>query len=206
VTDPNGRPTTVNGFAHLSDADLAGYLDHDLTSDERRRIETHIDQCATCRAELVALSRVVHGDSREQRRPGLARRWWIPAVAAAAVVALLAPHLTTRPSEVDTAPRTRRVIDADGRPRLEIVSPGDGATSGGRLVFTWRAASADGYRIVVLTESADPVWTTDTGDTTVALPESVSLQPGHAYFWRVDAIGNGIAATTGNHRFEIPDR
>ena len=44
--------------------------------------------------------------------------------------------------------------------------------------FTWRSANADVYRIYVLTESGDPVWTTETTDTTIALPDSVSLQSG----------------------------
>ena len=206
MTDPSGRPTQADGFAHLSDADLAGYLDHDLPPEERRHVETHLDQCESCRGELVALSRVVHGESSVARRPALRRRWWIPAAAAAAVIAVLAPRLTTRAPDVDTAPRTRRVIDTDGRPRLTIVSPSDGAATDGPLVFTWRAGSADVYRIFVLTESGDVVWSTDTSDTTVALPDSVPLQAGRAYFWRVDGIGNGIAATTGGHRFEIPPK
>ena len=67
-----------------------------------------------------------------------------------------------------------------------------------------QAEPADFYRIALLTETGDPVWTADTGDTTIVLPDSVSLQPGHAYFWRVEGIGNGIAATTGVHRIQIP--
>ena len=205
MTGPNGHPIRVDEAGHLSDADLAGYLDRDLTPEERRHVETHIDRCATCRGELIALSRVVHGEpTSERRRPGLGRRWWIPAAAAAAVVALLAPRLTTKAPDAETAPRTRRVIDSDGRARLAVVSPSDGAAPEGQLLFTWRAGSADIYRIVVLTESGDLVWSTDTSDTTVALPDSVSLQPGRAYFWHVDGIGNGIAATTGSHRLEVP--
>ena len=204
MTGPNGRPTNADRIAHLSDADLAGYLDRDLTPEERRHVETHIDRCATCRGELSALSRVVHAESRDQRRPGRGRRWWIPAAAAAAVVALLAPRLTTNAPDADLAPRTRRVIDSDGRPHLTIVSPTDGAVTGRPFVFTWRAGSADVYRIVVVTESGEVVWSTDTSDTTVALPDSVLLQPGRAYFWHVDGIGNGIAATTGSHRLEVP--
>jgi len=96
------------------------------------------------------------------------------------------------------------VTEAGGRSGLAIVAPADDATVEGRVVFTWRSKNADAYRIAVLTEKGDPVWTSDTGDTTAALPDSVSLEPGHAYFWRVDAIGTGIAASTGAHRLQIP--
>jgi hypothetical protein len=206
VTGPNGHPTGTNELAHLSDADLAGYLDHDLAPYERRRVETHIDGCATCRGELVALSRVVHGEPASAQRPPRSRRWWIPAAAAAAVVALLVPRLTTNAPRVDETPRTRRVIDTDGRPRLAIVSPIDGTSVGGPVIFTWRAGgTADAYTIVVMTESGEPIWTTTTSDTTIALPDSVTLHPGR-YFWRVDGIGNGIAATTTVHRIEVPAR
>lgn len=206
MTGPNGQPTELNKLAHLSDAELAGYLDHDLSADERRRVETHIDQCATCRREIVSLLPITHpgqgSASQSTRRQG---RWWIPAAAAAVVAAALTlPRLTSNVPGPDVPQRARPVTEAGGPSRLDIVAPADDATVGRRVIFTWRSANADVYRIVVLTESGVPVWTTDTGDTTIALPASVTLQGGQAYFWRVEAIGNGIAATTGVHRLQIP--
>jgi hypothetical protein len=123
----------------------------------------------------------------------------MPAAAAAVAAAILLPRLTSNPPPADSAQRTRRVTDTEGRSRLAIVSPTDGVIARAPLMFTWRSATADVYRIVLETDNGGPVWTADTPDTTIALPDSVSLNPGRAYFWRVDAIGNGIAATTGAH-------
>ena len=118
--------------------------------------------------------------------------------------ALLMPRLTRNEAEPDAPRPTRRVSDTDGRSRLAIVSPGEGSIASDPRTFIWRAGSADVYRIYVLTESGGAVWTAETNDTTIALPDSVSLQSGRAYYWRVDGIGNGIAATTGSHRLQIP--
>jgi len=205
VTGPTGRPTESNGLPHLSDAELAGYLDHDLAPDERRRVEAHVDQCAACRGEMVAVSRITHPEpTTVSQRPTRRRWWWMPAAAAAVVVGLALPRLTSNAPSPDAPQRARRVTDTDGRARLTIVSPANDITVKAPVVFTWRAVNADVYRISVLTESGDPVWIMDVGDTTVTLPDSVSLQRGHAYFWHVDAIGNGIAAQTPTYRLQVP--
>jgi len=207
VTGPNGRPTEASELVHLSDAELAGYLDHDLSADERRRVETHIDACPECRREVVALLPITRpGEPSEVRNVRRQRRWWIPAAAAAVVAALALPRLTRTVPDPDVPQRARRVTEAGGLSRLATVSPADDATIGGRIVFAWRSTNADVYRIDVLTTSGNPVWTTDTGDTTVTLPDSIALQAGQAYFWRVEAIGNGISAVTGVHRLQIPLR
>jgi hypothetical protein len=202
VTGPNERAPEADTFEHLTDADLAGFLDRDLTPDERRRVEIHIDHCAVCRAELVAVSRITQPDSA-QGRPATNPRWWIPAAAAAAVVALAIPSLTRTPPAPSSPATTRRIADGDGRSHLTIVAPTDSIVASDRLVFSWRSGKADGYRFFLLTESGAPVWSADTSDTTITLPDSVVLQPGRAYFWRVEGIGNGIAARTGFNRIQI---
>lgn len=205
MTGPHGRPTEADGLLHLSDAELAGYLDHALSADERRRVETHIDACPGCRREVVALLPITHpGESPDNRAVHRPRRWWMAAAAAAVIAALVLPRLTRTAPGPDVPQRARPVTEAGGRPHLATVAPADDATVRGRIVFTWRSTSADFYRVDVLTTSGDPVWTTDTGDTTVTLPDSVALQAGQPYFWRVEAIGNGISAASGVHRLQIP--
>jgi hypothetical protein len=206
VTDSSGPPADFDATEHLSDAETAGYLDHDVTPQERRRVETHIDQCTGCRAELVALSRIAHphasaGSSASRDR----RLWWLPAVAAAVVLAAVSlPRLTSTVPRPATPQRSRPITDADGRPHLALVAPADDTTlRGGPLLFRWRTTDADAYRIVLSTETGDPVWKQETGDTSVTLPDSVPLQPGHAYFWRVEAIGKGIVGSTEVRRFQL---
>jgi hypothetical protein len=205
VSDPSGSDTERNGAGHLSDAELAGYLDHDLTPAERRRAEIHIDACAMCREEVVALSRIAgvpaaasHPASIKRRR-----RWFIPAVAAAVIAAIALPRLTRVGPATEPQP-SWRVAEPGGLTSLAVVAPANNATVSTRpLAFTWRASDADVYRFFLLTESGDPVWTRETTDTSIVLPDSVTLEASNVYFWHVDGVANGIAATSGPLRLHV---
>jgi hypothetical protein len=95
-------------------------------------------------------------------------------------------------------------VDGEGQRRIEVISPADNATIvAAPMTFTWHAATADVYRISLLTEAGDSIWAKETTDTTATVPTTVSLSPGRAYFWRVDAIANGIVATTPAHRVQV---
>jgi predicted anti-sigma-YlaC factor YlaD len=194
-------------LAHLRDGELAAFLDGGLSSSERHRVEAHIDICDMCRAELVQVGRAVE-------RPGkqgggatgpLLRRWWIPAAAAAGIVAILiVPRFTTRPPATDGQTRAARVADGEGRRRIDVISPADDVTvPAAHMTFAWHAINADIYRIKLLTESGDSIWAKETTDTTVVVPATVSLSPGRAYFWKVDAVATGIVATMRPYRVQV---
>jgi hypothetical protein len=74
---------------------------------------------------------------------------------------------------------------------------------GGGLTFSWAASRAERYRIVVSNEEGTPVWSADTRDTVMTLPDSVTLERGGSYFWQVDAVQAGVTATTRLQRFTI---
>ena len=191
-------------MAHLRDTELAAFLDDGLTVAERRRVEAHIDICEACRAELVDISRATeHRRKNASVRPS--RRWWVPTIAAAGIVAVLLVPRLSPPSDVrNDATRAPFVADGEGRRRINLVSPSDDvAVPAAGLVFTWHAVTADVYRISVLTANGDPIWSAETPDTSLALPATVAVHTGEAYFWRVDAVANGIVATTGPHRVQI---
>jgi hypothetical protein len=210
---------------HLSDGAIAGYLDHVLDPDERRRVESHLDACAECRREVIEAMRVAdsyeapvakHGapPGQDEVTRGVSaprsRAWRGRAVLAggALMAAGLAGVLLLRPAVSPPEPSAVRgpkaLRDDDGQARIRTVHPAEGATvSAHAIAFVWRPTGADAYRLVLLTESGDPVWTHETADTSAALPAGVTLRPGESYFWRVDAIADGIAATTGVHRLQV---
>jgi hypothetical protein len=70
-------------------------------------------------------------------------------------------------------------------------------------MFQWRSRQGDSYRVTVLTESGEPVWTAETTDTSISLPTGITLEPGRGYFWRVDAVADGLSATSGVQRFQV---
>lgn len=193
-------------LGHVTESDLAGYLDNDLAPADRQRVESHLDACAQCRLELVEVQRLAA--SYQAATPRGVRRW-MPAVAVLAVAASLAALLLI-PRGRDAA--TQRVepvrsggqaAGREGQRRIEVVSPaGDVAVGAATIAFTWHAVSADVYRLTLLTESGEPVWSLETADTTALVPSGTRLKPG-AYFWRVDAIADGITATSGARRLLV---
>lgn len=99
MNDPSTHPQDL----------LPWYVNGSLSDVERRQVETHLQQCADCRAEvgfLQSLGKVVREDTdtvpaefmwhrlqRDMRRGGNAaardgRRWWLPSLAAAALVVI----------------------------------------------------------------------------------------------------------------------
>ena len=206
---------------HLSESVTAAYLDGALTADERRDAEAHLDACASCRMALADVMRLVDGydgapaaaDGPTDVAPPVAPRAHTPWARRAVTGGLLAAGIagvllaTREPGRaVDTAVvrgAAAPTTSESERP-IDVVEPPETARAGaGPIVFTWRASSAGFYRVTVLTESGEPVWTLETTDTTTALPASVALVPGRSYFWRVDGIADGIVVSSGARRLRV---
>jgi hypothetical protein len=155
---------------HLGADDIAAYLEARLPEAERARVEQHLAACDACRAELIAVSRVLH--SRPSRR-----RWYVPVgigVAAAALfliwlmpadngVKFREPAVTTTVAPVAIAPR--------GAVRAPV-----------RLIWT-RVPHAARYRVTVFDSSGTVIWESQTRDTATA----AGVQLNGRYLWQVEA-------------------
>jgi anti-sigma factor RsiW len=186
---------------HLTAGQLAAYLDDALGPAERLTVEGHLDECVECREELVAVAKITAPEMTPARSGFRTRRWWVPAAVAAGVGALtlFRPTAPTPPATLE-----RPGGASESMPRVTVVAPSGGVSASGRdLVFTWRALAADTYRLTLLTETGELVWTLDSADTVAALPSSLVLTAGASYFWRVEAIADGISASSGVQRIEI---
>lgn len=202
----SGRPDEEDHLRHLRETEAAAFLDGGLTATGRRRVQAHIDICDACRAELVDVGRATERRGLPTRVASLGyRRWWISAVAAAGIVALiLVPRGSTRSRTALEPTRASRVADADGQRHIDVIAPSDDSTVTARaLVFQWHAVPADVYKFSLLTESGDSIWTKETTDTVVTIPADAGVTSGSSYFWRVDAIGNGIVAKTRPYRINV---
>jgi len=202
---------------HLTESQIAAFVDGDMTDTERRRIQSHIEQCSACRAAVVDVMRTVDSfpdvSSREpscppaQRRqpaPARSRRLLIGAVAAAAVAGislLLSPTDRSRARERSASDAIEQSTDA--RPTIEVIAPlVDDSLSLRSPVFRWRAvAGIDLYKVVILDASGAPIWSEDARHVAHVVADSLSLVPGRAYYWRVDGIRDGTTASSGNIRF-----
>ena len=186
---------------HLTEHQIAGFLDHALPPDERHLVEEHLEACPDCRRETVTMHRTLPDLPNSAGRLSW-RGWWIPAAVAAGIAFLL-----IMPGRFHTggSPSTVRAPAVDGERRgvIPVVAPADDVVTKPPVVFTWRPVTADLYRLSVLADDGGPIWTRETAGTSLTLPPGVTLIPGRAYFWRVDAIANGLVASSGIHRLTI---
>jgi anti-sigma factor RsiW len=207
--------------AHLSDSELAGFVDNRLDQAARHLAMAHLDACAECRAELIAITNLARGAavSSSQRLTGssshrlIVSSWRRGRGLVVASVGALAAGLagimlyrgTVDPGEPADTVRAP-VIASTESPRIVAVAPRDGASLQRQAdrVFTWQSYDSDNYRFVILQEDGTPLWSLDTHDTSLVLPADVSLRPGGTYFWRVDAHADGITASSGTMRLQVP--
>lgn len=190
--------------AHLSESELAAFLEGRLDSASRRQAVVHLESCDECRGELLATHDLATGYETASRTHS--RRWLrIGAAIAAGLAGILLVRGQVGPRGHEETVRAPVIGSADAAPPIIAVVPRDGAvvTPAG-LRFTWRAYDADSYRFMLLEEDGTPAWTTDTHDTSLILPAEILLAPGKTYFWRVDALADGITATTGTLRVQVP--
>jgi hypothetical protein len=183
---------------HITDDQLAGYLDRSLSSGAREQVEGHLADCAECRAEVLATARLLR--SKKSRK-----QWYVGSslVAAAAVVLLVVanPFSTSTPGEA----ALRGPLDP-GNQLISAVGPEDDATIGrDGLTFVWSAIEPDArYHITLTNARGDDLWRDETTDTSMTVPASVNLVPGESYFWYVDALLlDGRSVTSGTRRFEL---
>jgi len=121
----------------------------------------------------------------------------VPLAAAAGALFFLWPSQAP-PGEAPGIERSRATAA-----RLAVVAPTASAeVAVDSVVFTWRSAGVGAnYRVTVATEDGSTVWTGTTGDTTVSLPDSVTLAPSRTWFWYVDALfPDGRSTSTGIQR------
>ncbi len=168
------------GTAHLSEDDLAAYLDRRLDGDEKKRAEAHLAWCSECRLLLTNASATLH-------RKGASRRRWValgPAVAAAAAIVLFV-MLPSRLSDRGDSPAHRDVLGAaDALPTP--IEPRGSVAAVEALVWH-RLDRADRYRGTLFDSSGSVLWRSETVDTVALLPDSVRLSTGSTYLWRVEA-------------------
>jgi hypothetical protein len=201
---------------HLTEGELAGYLDRDLSATERQSAERHLDACDECRAELVAVAGLVDGwnagDTRNEPAPAVPGRlpkrrsrrgsMGLAGLAAAAAVAALLLVPGTDPFVEDGRDRER--FGTEGVAPLQTHAPTDaGVVDRDDLRFAWADHGTDSYRLTITAEDGGLVWSVTLADTLATPPGSLHLEPGARFFWYVDAMGAGVVARSGVRSFTV---
>jgi anti-sigma factor RsiW len=209
---------------HLTEHEIAGFLDQDLSPGELQRVREHLDVCDECRGEVVAVAALLAtepaledapvaapptppmestapvadiGDYRQSRHPSH-NRWRVPVGAAALLAAAVAVLILVQPGGGPVGQGQLQRFGDDARVELQAHEPADGSVVAREsLRFTWSSHDAASYRISIASEDGSLVWSETVADTTAAPPASVELPAGETLFWYVDAITGGTAARTG---------
>lgn len=190
MTSPSGHRTE-----HISDAELAAYMDRNVASADRERIESHLADCDECRRHLIEARTVLGGIGRT-------RTVRIATILAAAAVVLIFVRFEMWPTrESAMAPLARGRTSS-----AEITAHGpSGDVSGKGLKFVWSPVSGTvSYRITVSRSDGTPLWSQSTMDTAVTLPLSVVLRHGQTHLWVTDALLlDGTTRSTGLREFRV---
>ncbi len=164
--------TVIDG--HLEPREVAAYIDRAVDDAARTAIEAHLAGCAECRVELVEASRAVA--TLPSRK---AARIWVPAAAAAVLIAIVLPIGLRESGTHRESPVTATVAPVASAPVGRV----DSATA-----LVWSSVPhADRYRARIFDGDGVVIWEHETTDTVVAVPASAALRPSRPYFWRVYA-------------------
>lgn len=197
---------------HLTDSQIAGYLDHDLPLGDRAVVEAHLAGCSDCREATADVSRLARAYRPEISVPqlGPARRRngkRVALLAGGAIAAsflILSLSLNGKWTAVPTPVRATSAAIPDARPMVHVTGPTEDVTDDPReLIFSWRATGASLYRLSVFDETGAPVLVRETADTVVTLTTAPDIVPGDLYLWRVDAIADGLTASSGVRKLRL---
>lgn len=159
--------------AHLSADDIAARLEARLPEAEVMRVDRHLAECDECRAELIAVSRVLRSKPSH-------RRWYIPAgIAAAAAAVFFIWIMPAKP------PLNYREPAVSATPAPIGLAPRGRTTAPVRLIWT-RVPHAERYRVTVYDSTGGVIWESQTKDTAVQTV-GAPLRSRVRYFWQVEA-------------------
>lgn len=184
---------------HLSEKQLAAYVNRRLLTEEREAAIEHLAECAECRDEALATARVLRAErARRAKYMGVS-------VATAAALGLVLLVLVPRSPSESTGPVLR-----EGAPAvvpgasIGVHSPQNTAQVG-QIEFSWQHLGAEvRYRFSLTRSDGGDVWSGATADTSLTLPPDVMLAEGTTYFWWVDALLlDGRSVTTDVQRLRI---
>ena len=168
----------------LDELVIADFVEGRLTAEAREPVVAHLLTCARCRGVVKATNRLTAEAAVAAQAPARRwRRWSVPLglAAAAALVLLLVPR-----GGGDSGGLREPTVTSTIAPVPIAPAPGASVARVDRLVWS-SVPGAERYRLRLYDGEGSTLWTVETADTSVALPDSVTLLQRVPYFWRVEA-------------------
>jgi len=196
----------------LDDDLVAALAEGGLDPQMRIAMLPHLAGCARCRAAVASVSQALADPAVaaevaavERARPG--RLWQIGRIAVPIAVAAVAVLAVVRgPMIHPDVESGHRAPTITSLPAPVPVAPVGQVAAARRLVWT-PAVGADRYRITLFDRDGGVLYETELYDTVAAVPDSVVLDFGHPYLWKVEAR-TGIGRWTSSElvEFSLPAR
>jgi hypothetical protein len=188
---------------HLTDEDLAAWLDGTLTGAARTRAEQHLIACDECRNVVVQAGGTLVSRKRTRAWPWAG----VGLAAAAALVILVVSRGPTSFTTTDSLERAHAPVTEDV-PRFEARAPETrSAIARDSLAFAWEGEpEGTVYQLTISDERGGVVFTTRTTDSTFVLPRdsATALVRGQVYYWLVEALLPDLrSATTAVRSFTV---
>ncbi len=175
--------------ACLDEVTIAAVADGALTGADLTAAQAHLAACSPCRRQLAALAilmvdpAIAASIPDVRNRSPTARRLVRAAAAVAAIAAALMLVILPLRSP-DTTVHRDPVFSASAAP-IPLAPLGQ---VGMVRSFAWsQVDDASSYRVTLFDSAGTVVFEAQVGDTTVAMPDSVRLDPRDAYRWQVEA-------------------
>ena len=176
----------------LDELTVADFVMGRLGPAARGPVVSHLLSCARCRSVVQAGGRLLADAALAPElsgaaRPSAASRWrgWsLPLGLAAAAALLLLLLVPRRGDDGSTLGLRDTTLTSAGAP--VPIAPRGSVPRVDRLVWS-RVPRAERYRVRLYDNEGAVLWTVETADTLVALPDSVVLSSRVTYFWKVEA-------------------
>lgn len=170
----------------LDDDTVAALAEGTLDAGARAAAVAHLATCSRCRSAVASVVRVLADRSvaREvQAVEGGGRRRLYPIALSAAAAVLL---VLAWPQPVDDGGTGHRAPTITAAAIPVGISPVGSVADADFLRWT-TVTGADRYRVTLFEARGRVLYETYLVDTVVALPDSIVLEPGRPYLWKVEA-------------------
>lgn len=192
----------MDSLFHSEAETVAAYAERRLDPHDQDLFEEHLATCARCRDEVVAVRLIL--DSR--RKSALRRPFFLAAAASVVLLVSLPFARDVWKVRTDPLPALRQGFPVRGG-LVETLFPevGEAIPGGDPPRFVWKdTGEGSTFRVTLLDEEGNLLWSTRTSDTTAAVPEELRLESGGTYYWYVDALSSeGRSTTSGPRRFIV---
>ena len=199
-----------------NDGQIIDYLEANLTKREKKEMQMHLSECASCLERVIATDQLLHELRSEGLLPKAKGRslfevlTGITGAVADAARALLGNVRSLKPAyrwagaavgiivicfalfhtfdQESTSIITREPSVEQLNPQVEIIGPVNrGSVDSAQPEFRWSGPQEiSSYAFILLDASGEIIWEITTTDTIAKLPENVPLKAEQTYFWQVE--------------------